>query len=183
MSQSSSCQNGHFLRIELNAPVMFIGVYGNTETIMRNANGHPWTRRGVVEGISHADQTVVIRPMDKPSVTETMDWDMVVASEDEPLPVALLGTNEPNKFLHSDRGWMFRRTIDFKHLRAKMPAMKEQYVQSILEEAFLVMEPAKENTLASVAFGALMKGIANKAAQERIPFFVAAMETVVPDDE
>jgi hypothetical protein len=180
---SQSCQNGHFLHIELGATIMFIGVYGNTETIVRNANGYPRVRRGVVEGISHVDQSVVVRPMDKPSTTEEMDWDLIVASEDEPVPVALLGTNEPNEFLHSDQGWKFRRTIDFKHLRARMPAMKEQYVQSILEEAFLVMEPAKENTLASVAFGALMKGIANKAAQERIPFFVAAMETVVPDDE
>ena len=180
---SQSCQNGHFLHIEVGATVLFIGVYGNTETIVRNANKHPLTRRGVVEGISHVDQSVFIRPDDKPSTTETMDWDLVVASEDEPLPVALLGTNEPNTFLHSDRGWMFRRTIDFKHLQATMPAMKEQYVRSILEETFLVMEPAKENTLASVAFCALMRGIANRAAEERIPFFVAAMETVLPEED
>ena len=180
---SQSCQNGHFLHIEVGATVLFIGVYGNTETVVRNANKHPLTRRGVVEGISHVDRSVFIRPDDKPSTTETMDWDLVVASEDEPLPVALLGTNEPNTFLHSDRGWMFRRTIDFKHLQATMPAMKEQYVRSILEEAFLVMEPAKENTLASVAFDALMRGIANRAAEERIPFFVAAMETVMPVED
>ena len=181
MDQSLSwCENGHGLRVDLGATVLFIHAYSGTSFIQRNANGHPMTLSGVVEGILHKDQSVVIRYHSEED-TVTVCWDMVVAREDAELPLALLGTNDYDEFIQTDAGWCFRRTIDFKQMQELMPGMKVRYVERILNQGGLINEPisTRRGSLSAMSFQSFMDGVSQRAEGEHTSFFTAAMELVV----
>ncbi len=185
---TSWCRNGHGMRIDPKAIVYYIVVNRGSQQhlgniIVRNGHGHPRIRKGVVEEIVHAEESVKIKPCGGDDGIEvedvTVPWDLVIAREEDSsrhssLPLALKGTNDPDEdtfpTASSERGWMLRRTLEFKSLRSLMPAMKEQYIDDRL-----CIGPVRRATLAAVAKQTLLAKVSGRVVEERISF-VAALE-------
>ena len=174
--ETSWCRNGHDLRIDPGATVVFIATYpeSNPPLIIRNAHSHPLMDKGVVYAINHVEKTVQIGPLGKP-----IPWDLVVGRLDSKhlsMPVALYGTNE----VQDDAGagskvWCTnsfqRRTVDFASLSRY--DVRKTYIKNVIGIE------VKEETLASVALQALEDSILASAAKNKTSFFVAADKMIV----
>ncbi len=181
---TSWCRNGHGLRIEPGAKVMYLQTYTQSDLlkekrIIRNGHGHPLMLKGVVSAIDHANKNVTIL-VSADSIT--MGWDLVVAREDSShasLPVALLGTNFPkNTFSDENTYCYLRQTLEFKCLQAEMPDRKRKFVEQLLDDAHCVAESAKKGTLRSIAFNTLMDCINQEVADAKIGFAHAAFNMI-----
>ena len=174
--ETSWCRNGHDLRIDPGATVVFIATYpeSNPPRIIRNAHSHPLMDKGVVYAINHVEKTVQIGPLGNP-----IPWDLVVGRLDSKhlsMPVALYGTNE----VQDDAGagskvWRTnsfqRRTVDFASLSRY--DVRKTYIKNVIGIE------VKEETLASVALQALEDSILASAAKNKTSFFVAADKMIV----
>ena len=189
---TSWCRNGHDLRIDPGAAVLYIETYSdcNQMIIIRNGHGHPKISRGVVLEIIHKDRCVKIKPQQQQQssnssillavvVSKVVHWDMVVGRDDESrhssFPLALNGT-KTNDDTHpnNSNNWMIHRTLDFKSLQNELPDMKNRFLQRVLDEQGLVSELPMGGTLAAIAFESLKKEISLQATRERVSFFAAA---------
>ena len=179
---TSWCRNGHGLRIEPGAQVMYLRTYTQSDLhtekrIMRNGHGHPIMSRGIVSAIDHTNKCVLIQ-----SSGGAIEWDMVVARDDSrhaSLPVALLGTNYPDSTFSNDSVDCYtKHTLNFKSLHAEMPFKKRKFVEQLLDDMHCVAESAKKGTLRSVAFDALMDGINHEVMAEKIGFAQAASNMI-----
>ena len=176
---ASWCRNGHDLRIDPGATVLYIVTFNRCPfsplaslVIQRNGHGHPKMDKGLVQTINHDEKTVTI---DGCFGVVSIDWDLVVGREDskhQSTPVALKGTNDPSDFASfSDGGFWFRRTLEFGPLSRAMVDIKTVYVLRLLKEKSIVVGP---DTLATIALDSLMQEIANLAAEKRTSFFAVA---------
>jgi hypothetical protein len=187
--ETSWCRNGHDLRIDPGATVVFIATYpeSNPPRIIRNAHSHPLMDKGVVYAINHVEKTVQIGPLGKPipwdlqigPLGNPIPWDLVVGRLDSKhlsMPVALYGTNE----VQDDAGagskvWCTnsfqRRTVDFASLSRY--DVRKTYIKNVIGIE------VKEETLASVALQALEDSILASAAKNKTSFFVAADKMIV----
>lgn len=181
---TSWCRNGHGLRIEPGAKVMYLETYTQFDLrkekmIMRNGHGHPLMRRGVVSAIDHTNKRITILSF---ADAISIEWDMVVARDDSrhaSLPVALLGTNYPDSTFSNDSVDCYtKHTLNFKSLHAEMPFKKRKFVEQLLDDMHCVAESAKKGTLRSIAFDALMDGINHEVMAEKIGFAQAASNMI-----
>ena len=176
----SWARNGHGVRIEPSATVVYIATYARSSftpssplVIRRSLHNHPKMKQGVVQAIDHAEQTVMVE-----SETVPIDWDLVVGRVDaqhQSIPLTLYGldTNDTALvpgFIH----FWTRRTLDFQPLTRDMAGVRSAYIQRIL--GLPAIRPA---TLASVALRALEDAVAARAAAARTSFFAAADEMVL----
>ena len=174
----SWCRNGHSLRIEPGATVVFIATYTTDLSIPPpiriNGHGHPMMDQGVVHAINHVDKTVQIGPLGKP-----IDWDLVVGrldSKHQSIPIALYGSS--NELVEPDlrrsvwkSGFLYRETVDDRKMT--IDVRRSLYIQSLM--GFEV----KQGTLASVALRVLKDSIVARAAMNGHSFFYEADKTIV----
>ena len=186
---TSWCRNGHGLRIDPGADVLYIETCtDDSQTIIRNGHGHPKIDRGVVQQIIHEDQCVRLKIIKPPNYTFafpteaviSVHWDMVVGREcseqHSSLPLALYGTkDEEDGTTHPKSWWMKHRTLEFKLLQNELPGMKNRFLQRVLDEQGLVSESVvRAGTLAAIAFESLKHEVSLQATRERVSFFAAA---------
>ena len=175
----SWCRNGHDLRIDPNATVVYIATYSRSWmqpasplSIKRNGHSHPMMVRGVVTAINHGAQTVRIG-------SEDIEWDLVVgrldSSKHSSSPLALYGfdcrTDDPSPDDTFDRFWT-RRTLDFSVLARDMADIKSAYITHLLG----ISDNVKPGTLASASLCVFEGVVAVRAAVARTSFFAAADE-------
>ena len=173
----SWCRNGHDLRIDPNATVVYIATYSRSSmqpasplSIKRNGHSHPKMVQGVVTAINHGVQTVRIG-------SEDIEWDLVVgrldSSKHSSSPLALYGfdcrTDDPSPDDTFDRFWT-RRTLDFSLLARDMADIRALYLKQLLQLPHIV----HPGTLSSLALRALEGAVTAQARATRTRFFDAA---------